>query len=94
MGRATGLEKRRLPLGGKPAALTAREFDVLAFFVSHPGRVYTREQLMQGGVGACYTETARTVDNFVARLRGQLGDDAEKPRHLRTVRWFGYRFSP
>ena len=38
--------------------------------------------------------TARTVDNFVARLRAHLGDDAESPRYLETVRGYGYRFSP
>jgi DNA-binding response OmpR family regulator len=88
------LEARRLTVAGKPVALTAREFDLLAFFVAHPGRVYSREQLMQAVWGARYTGTARTVDNFVARLRGHIGDDAEKPRHLETVRGYGYRFSP
>ncbi len=79
---------------GQPVTLTAREFDLLAFFVQHPGRVYSREQLMQAVWGARYTGTARTVDNFVARLRAHIGDDAENPRHLQTVRGFGYRFTP
>ncbi len=38
--------------------------------------------------------TLRTVDNFVARLRAHIGDDAERPRHLETVRGVGYRFNP
>jgi len=88
------LVARRLTLGGRPVGLTAREFDLLAFFVGHPGRVYSREQLMQAVWGARYTGTARTVDNFVARLRAHIGDDAENPRHLQTVRGFGYRFTP
>ena len=94
-GRAeVDLVARQLTVGGKPVPLTAREFDLLAFFVAHPGRVYSREQLMQAVWGARYTGTARTVDNFVARLRAHIGDDAEKPRHLETVRGFGYRFTP
>ena len=88
------LEARRLAVGGEPVTLTAREFDLLAFFVSHPGRVYSREQLMQAVWGARYTGTARTVDNFVGRLRAHIRDDAERPRHLETVRGYGYRFTP
>lgn len=88
------LVARRLTVRGAPVALTAREFDLLAFFVAHPGRVYSREQLMQAVWGSRYTGTARTVDNFVARLRAHIGDDAEHPRHLETVRGYGYRFTP
>jgi DNA-binding response OmpR family regulator len=88
------LVARRLTVRGQPVALTAREFDLLAFFVSHPGRVYSRDQLMQAVWGARYTGTARTVDNFVARLRAHVGDDAARPRHFETVRGYGYRFTP
>ncbi len=88
------LTARQLTVEGKRVSLTAREFDLLAFFVAHPGRVYTREQLMQAVWGSRYTGTARTVDNFVARLRAHIKDDAEHPRHLETVRGFGYRFTP
>jgi DNA-binding response OmpR family regulator len=88
------LAGRRLVVRGSPVALTAREFDLLAFFVQHPGRVYSREQLMQAVWGANYIGTARTVDNFVGRLRAHIGDDAERPRHLETVRGYGYRFAP
>jgi DNA-binding response OmpR family regulator len=94
-GRAeVDLVARKLTVEGKPVPLTAREFDLLVFFVTHPGRVYSREQLMHAVWGSRYTGTARTVDNFVARLRAHIGDDAEKPRHLETVRGFGYRFTP
>ncbi len=88
------LVARRLSVGGKDVALTAREFDLLAFFVQHPGRVYSREQLTQAVWGSSYTGTGRTVDNFVARLRAHVGDDADRPRHFVTVRGFGYRFTP
>jgi DNA-binding response OmpR family regulator len=88
------LNNRRLTVEGRALTLTAREFDLLAWFVTHPGRVFTRDQLMQAVWGVRYFGTARTVDNFVARLRAHIGDDAEHPRYLETVRGVGYRFNP
>ena len=88
------LDARQLTVRGERVALTAREFDLLTFFVTHPDRVFSREQLMQAVWGSRYTGTARTVDNFVGRLRAHIGDDADRPRHLETVRGFGYRFTP
>ena len=86
------LESRRVSSKGKPLELTTREFDLLAYFVTHPDRVFTRDQLLESVWGSRYFGTARTVDNFVARLRVHIGDDAERPRHLETVRGVGYRF--
>lgn len=88
------LEARRARVQGRALELTSREFDLLAWFVTHPERVYSREQLMEAVWGSRYFGTARTVDNFVARLRAHIGDDAEDPRHLETVRGIGYRFNP
>lgn len=87
------LGERRVTVDGTVATLTAREFDLLAFFVAHPGRVYSREQLTRAVWGSLYIGTERTVDNFVARLRAHIGDDAERPRWLETVRGVGYRFN-
>jgi DNA-binding response OmpR family regulator len=87
------LEARKAVAKGKVLELTSREFDLLAYFVTHPDRVHSREQLMQAVWGSRYFGTARTVDNFVARLRAHIGDDAETPRHLETVRGIGYRFN-
>jgi DNA-binding response OmpR family regulator len=87
------LGERRVTVGGEVAALTAREFDLLAFFVAHPGRVYSREQLTRAVWGSLYIGTERTVDNFVARLRAHIRDDADRPRFLETVRGVGYRFN-
>ncbi len=88
------LEARRASVDGKALDLTSREFDLLAFFMNHPDRVHSREQLMEAVWGSRYFGTARTVDNFVARLRAHIGDDAENPRYLETVRGVGYRFNP
>ena len=88
------LTARRATVNGAPIELTAKEFDLLAYFVAHPDRVHSREQLMEAVWGSRYFGTARTVDNFVARLRAHLGDSADQPRHLETVRGVGYRFNP
>jgi DNA-binding response OmpR family regulator len=88
------LDARTARVEGRTLDLTSREFDLLAFFVTHPERVYSREQLMESVWGSRYFGTARTVDNFIARLRAHIGDDAENPRHLETVRGIGYRFNP
>jgi DNA-binding response OmpR family regulator len=88
------LDARKATAAGNVLELTSREFDLLAWFVTHPDRVFSREQLMEAVWGSRYFGTARTVDNFVARLRAHIGDDAENPRHLETVRGVGYRFNP
>ncbi|HVP66991.1 MAG TPA: response regulator transcription factor [Anaeromyxobacteraceae bacterium] len=88
------LGERRVTVDGRTVEMTAREFDLLAFLVAHPGRVFTRDQLTRAVWGSLYIGTARTVDNFVVRLRAHLGEDAEQPRHLETVRGVGYRFNP
>jgi len=88
------LAARRATVAGKEVELTSREFDLLAFFLQHPDRVHSREQLMQAVWGSRYFGTARTVDNFIARLRSHVGDDPERPRHIETVRGVGYRFNP
>jgi DNA-binding response OmpR family regulator len=88
------LEGRRVLAGGKELETTAREFDLLRFFHAHPGVAFTREQLMQQVWGPDHFGTARTVDNFVARLRAKIEDDPDEPRHIETVRGVGYRFNP
>jgi DNA-binding response OmpR family regulator len=88
------LKARRATANGRALELTTREFDLLLHFISHPDRVFSREQLMESVWGSRYFGTARTVDNFVARLRAHIDDDADAPRHLETVRGVGYRFNP
>jgi len=88
------LGERRVTVDGRFVEMTAREFDLLAFLVAHPGRVFSRDQLTRAVWGSLYIGTTRTVDNFVVRIRAHLGEDAERPRHLETVRGVGYRFNP
>ncbi|MFW7414795.1 winged helix-turn-helix domain-containing protein [Demequina sp. SO4-18] len=79
-------------LKGVPLDLTYKEFELLKYLMQHPGRVYTRDQLLQEVWGFDYYGGTRTVDVHVRRLRAKLGPEHE---HLiGTVRNVGYRFDP
>lgn len=84
---------RRLLVDGVDVETTAKEFDLLRLFMSHPGQVLTREQIMQRIWGGEHF-TLRTIDNFVVRLRSKIEKNADTPAHLETVRGVGYRFNP
>ena len=77
-------------IGGRPLDLTFKEFELLKFLAQHPGRVFTREQLVQEVWGYDYFGGTRTVDVHVRRLRAKLGPEHEQ--HIGTVRNVGYRF--
>ncbi len=77
-------------LGGRVLDLTFKEFELLKFLAQHPGRVFTREQLLQEVWGYDYFGGTRTVDVHVRRLRAKLG--AEYETLIGTVRNVGYRF--
>lgn len=83
---------RRVFLNGRELTLTSTEFNLLEFFLTHPGRAYSREQLLEAVWGEQRYVTPRTVDVHVRRLREQIEEQAENPRFLTTVRGFGYRF--
>lgn len=73
-----------------PIDLTYMEYELLRFFVTHPGRVWSREQLLSRVWGYDYFGGARTVDVHVRRLRAKLGE--ERSSWITTVRSVGYRF--
>ncbi len=77
-------------LGGRPLDLTFKEFELLKYLAQHPGRVFTRAQLLQEVWGYDYFGGTRTVDVHVRRLRAKLGPDNEVL--IGTVRNVGYRF--
>jgi two-component system response regulator ResD len=85
---------RRVFLDGDEISLTQREFDLLAFLAEHPGRVYSRDQLMEAVWGEPFFEDTSTVTVHIRRLRAKLGDDVEEPRFIETVWGVGYRFKP
>lgn len=77
-------------LGTAPIDLTFMEYELLRFFATHPGRVWSREQLLSRVWGYDYFGGARTVDVHVRRLRAKLGE--ERASWISTVRSVGYRF--
>ena len=82
---------REVTVGETPLAMTAKEFDLLAHLAAHPGRIFTRHQLLARIWGFDYDGTDRTVDVHVSWLRTKLravdGHD-----YFRTVRGVGYAF--
>ena len=85
---------RRVLRRGEEVTLTQREFDLLLFLARHPGRAFTRTQLMDAvWQYAFYTDTS-TVTVHVRRLRAKIEEDPAQPRHVQTVWGVGYRFQP
>ena len=78
---------------GKPLDLSVREFDILTFLAAEPGKVFSREQLMENVWGYEYYGDLRAVDVAIRRLREKLEDTPAQPRYILTKRGFGYCFS-
>ena len=75
--------------------LTRVEFSLLATLLEADGRVLTRDQLLDAVYGSGEADVLdRTIDVHVGRLRDKLGDDADRPRYVMTVRGVGYRSAP
>ncbi len=85
---------RRAFLDGAEISLTQREFDLLAFLAARPGRVFSRDQLMESVWEYPFYNDTSTVTVHIRRLRAKLGDDPAEPRFIETVWGVGYRFKP
>ncbi len=83
------LDSREVTVDGNAVELTAREFDLLAFLMHAPGRVFTREQIYEGVWGFSYLGESKVIDFFVSALRRKLDTDPESSI-IRTVRGVGY----
>ncbi len=83
---------REVVVRGVPVTLTAKEFDLLYFLASHPGQVFTREQLMHQVWDFAYAGDASTVTVHVRRLREKIEANPERPRFVKTVWGVGYKF--
>ncbi len=84
---------REVRLAGRPITLTAKEFDLLAHFARHPGRAFTRLQLLDAVWGTTFEGYEHTVNTHINRLRAKIEIDPANPRHVLTVRGVGYRFA-
>ncbi len=86
-------ERREVTVRGKPVHLTAREFTLLTEFARHPGRVYTRAQLLDKVWGYSYQGYEHTVNSHINRLREKIERNPAAPGYILTVRGVGYKFA-
>jgi two-component system, OmpR family, response regulator ResD len=85
---------RRVEVSGKAVDLTAREFDLLVFLARHPGRVFSRDELLDHVWDWTYASDGGTVTVHIRRLRQKIEADPERPRFIKTVWGVGYKFEP
>ncbi len=83
-------QRMSVTLDGKPIEVTAYEFAILRALAQRPGRVLSREQLLDLAKGSAELSFDRSIDVHVSRLRHKLGDDSRSPKILKTVRGAGY----
>ncbi len=83
---------RRIEIEGKVIELTVKEYDIMDLFISNPGRVYSRENLLDIIWGYDYPGDARTVDVHIRRLREKIEPDPAQPKYILTKWGVGYYF--
>jgi len=86
-------EGHRATLADEPLALTAKEFSLLSLFASHPGRSFSRGELLDAVWGPEFDGFDHTVNTHINRLRGKIEADPAEPRYIHTVWGVGYRFA-
>ena len=80
-------------LSGHRVELSPMEFDLLVFLMEHPGRVFTRLELLEALRGTTYESFERSIDSHVKRLRQKIEPDPKTPRYVKTVFGVGYKFA-
>ena len=85
--------RRAVKIKGKPIELTAKEFDLLVHFAQHPGRVFTRSQLLDAVWGYGHDGYEHTVNSHINRLRAKIEENPAQPCYILTVWGVGYKFT-
>ena len=88
---ALDLAAARVWADGKPVSLTAKEYQLLAWWVRHPDRVFTKQQIYEAVWGEPYVADDNTVTVHIHRLRAKIERNPERPEIIQTVRGLGYR---
>jgi DNA-binding response OmpR family regulator len=86
------LERRRVCIGERAVELSPTEFDLLTVLARHPGRVFTRLELLDRVQGYAFEGYERTVDAHVKNLRQKIEPNPKEPRYVLTVYGVGYKF--
>lgn len=84
--------KQRAYKNGTPLQLSAKEFDILHFFIQHDDEIVSRDMLLDEVWGYDVYPTTRTVDNYILNLRKKIEENPNAPKHILTVHKSGYRF--
>jgi DNA-binding response OmpR family regulator len=84
---------RQVRLDNKPCDLTSYQFDLLSVLAQHPGRVLSRDQIMDSLKGHPLEAFDRSIDVHISRIRAAIEDDPKEPRRILTVRGVGYVFA-
>lgn len=85
--------KRKVTLDGESVDLTSKEFELLVLFARHPGRAYSRQELLDEVWGYQHDGYSHTVNTHINRLRNKIEPDPSSPRYVKTVWGVGYRFA-
>lgn len=88
------LESRHVRVEGREVHLTPKEFDLLTYFMTNPGKVLTHRTLLKAVWGPSYVDQNEYLRVFVGQLRKKVEPEGSKPRHILTEPWVGYRFEP
>ena len=88
------LEGRNVTVRGLEVHLSPKEFELLLYFVRHPGKVLTHRTLLSAIWGGNYVEQTEYLRVFIRHLRKKIEASPAKPRHILTEPWVGYRFNP
>lgn len=87
-------DSHEVKVAGRVVSMTRLELDLLRYFVDNPGRVLSREELLEQVWKLRNYSSLRTVDNFISRLRRHFEADPSRPEHFLSVRGAGYKFVP
>src|SRR5437016_6927829 len=87
------LEARRITVRGQEVHLTPKEYDLLIYFISHPGKVLTHRVLLGAVWGGDYAEQTEYLRVFIGQLRKKIELDPAQPQYILTEPWIGHRFN-
>jgi two-component system KDP operon response regulator KdpE len=88
------LENRSVTVAGREVHLTPKEYDLMVYLVSHPGKVLTHRVLLAAIWGGESVEQTEYLRVFIGQLRKKIELEAATPRYILTEPWIGYRFDP
>ena len=85
-------EKHEVRKKGEVVTLTKRERDILSAFIKYPGKVFTREELIEAALDKGFAGYDRAIDSHIKNIRKKLEDDPKSPVYILTVPGIGYKF--